>query len=66
MNSKKGHGELLKEMCDHEKPSFVENGDDTLHPITHVENVTLFMHSDKVKYLADVFHVQNIRKNLAR
>ena len=59
-----GHDEWLKKMHDPKKPSFVETGDDTTHLIARVGNVTLPMHNGKVKYLVDVLHVPNIRKNL--
>ena len=42
----------------------LKTGDDTAHPIAHVVNVSLSMKDGKVKYLADVLHVSQIRKNL--
>ena len=38
--------------------------DDIAHLIAHVENVPLSLQDIKVKYLADVFHVPRITKNL--
>ena len=40
-NHMTSHGEWFKEMKDPEKPSFVEIGDDTAHPIPHVGDVPL-------------------------
>jgi hypothetical protein len=58
------HGEWFKDVKNLETPSYVETGDDTTHPITHIENVPLVMQDGKIKYLFDVLHVPNITKNL--
>ncbi|MCO5609753.1 hypothetical protein L7F22_063995 [Adiantum nelumboides] len=41
-----------------------QTGDNLAHPIAHVGNIPLQMQDCKMKYLADVFHVPNITKNL--
>ena len=58
------HGEWFKEMKTIEKPSYIENREDTTHDISHLSNVPLTMHDGKVKYLVDVLHVLSITKNL--
>ena len=63
-NHMTSHGEWFREMRSPECPGYVETGDDTAHPITHVGNVPLTMQDGKAKYLADVLHVPDITKNL--
>jgi hypothetical protein len=58
------HGEWFTDVKNLEKPSYIEMGDHTAHPIAHIENVPLVMQDGKIKYLSDVFHVPNITKNL--
>ena len=58
------HGEWFKDMQTLQNPSYVETGDDTVHPIAHTGNVPLMLQDGNVKYLADVLHVPNITKNL--
>jgi hypothetical protein len=58
------HGEWFRDVKNLEKPSYVETGDDTAHPIAHIENVPLVMQDGNMKYLSDVLHVPNITKNL--
>ena len=47
-----------------EQPSYVETGDDTVHPIERMENVPLATHDGKPKHMADVLYVPTITKNL--
>ena len=63
-NHMTSHEEWFREMRSPECPGYVETGDDTAHPITHVGNVPLTMQDGKAKYLADVLHVPDITKNL--
>ncbi len=58
------HGEWFRDVKNLEKPSYVETGDDTAHPIALIGNVPLAMQDGKIKYLSDVFHVPNITNNL--
>ena len=58
------HKNWFNEMKDPSKPGYVEIGDDTMHPIEHVENVPLSMHNGEEKYMADVLHVPTTTKNL--
>ncbi|MCO5567705.1 hypothetical protein L7F22_021399 [Adiantum nelumboides] len=44
--------------------SYVQTGDDTVHPIAHTGDVPWSTKNGKEKYLADVLHVPNITKNL--
>ncbi len=43
---------------------FVEIGDDTTHPITQINKVSLSMQDEQTKYLKDVLHVPTITNNL--
>ncbi len=45
-------------------PRFVEINDDTTHPITQIDKVSLSMQNGQTKYLKDVFCVPTITKNL--
>ena len=47
-----------------EKLGYVETGNDTTHPIVHVEDVPLSMQDGKVKCLTNGLHVPDITKNL--
>jgi hypothetical protein len=58
------HGEWFRDVKNLEKPGYVETGDDTAHPITHIGNEPLAMQDGKIKYLSNVIHVLNITKNL--
>jgi len=58
------HREWFKDTKELGRPSYVETGDDTTHPITQIRNVPLTMKDGKLKYLANVLHVPNITKNL--
>ena len=58
------HHTWFIEMKEPSKPSYVEIGDDTIHPIKHVGNVPLAMDDGRNKYLANVLHVKTITKNL--
>ena len=65
LNHMTSHGKWSKEMKQPVKPSYVEIGDDTTHPIAHVGDIPLSMLQDgKVKCLTNVFHVPKITKNL--
>lgn len=57
-------GEWFREIKDPKTPGYVETGENTTHPITHIGEVPLSMQDGKMKYLADVLHVPNITKNL--
>ncbi|MCO5563178.1 hypothetical protein L7F22_016815 [Adiantum nelumboides] len=63
-NHMTSHGEWFKEMKQLDGPGYVETGDDSAHPIAHVEKLPLQMQDGKMKYLVDVIHVPNITKNL--
>ena len=63
-NHMTSHGEWFKEMKKPKKPGYVETGDDTTHPISHVGDLPLSMQDGKVKCLTNVLHVQEITKNL--
>jgi hypothetical protein len=63
-NHMTNHGEWFRDVKNLEKLGYVETGDDTAHPIAHIENVPLAMQDGKIKYLSDVLHVPNITKNL--
>ena len=63
-NHMTSHGQWFKDMHNPDKPGFVETGDNTSHPITHVGKVPLCMENGNVRYLADVLHVPKITKNL--
>ena len=43
---------------------YVQIGDDSCHPITHIGKVPLALHDGKTKSLSDVLHVPSIIKNL--
>ena len=58
------HQNWFNEMKEPSKPSCVEIGDDTMHPIEHVGNVPSSMHDGQEKYMADLLHVPTITKNL--
>jgi len=58
------HGEWFRDVKNLEKPSYVETGNDTAHPIAHIRNVPLAMQDGKIKYFSDVLYVPNITKNL--
>ncbi|MCO5560206.1 hypothetical protein L7F22_013816 [Adiantum nelumboides] len=63
-NHMTSHGEWFKEMKQLDGPGYVETGDNSAHPIAHVENIPLQMQDSKMKYLADVLCVPNITKSL--
>ena len=65
-NHMTSHGEWFKDMKTLQNPGYVEIGDDTMHPIAHTGNVPLTLQDGNVKYLADIFHVPNITKNLGK
>ncbi len=63
-NHMTSHGKWFRDTKDLKTPSFVENGDDTTHPITQIGKVPLSMQDGQTKYLKDVLHVPTITKNL--
>ena len=63
-NRMTSHGGWFKELQVLKNPGYVETGDDIAHPIVHTGNVPLSLEDGKVKYLVDVLHVPNMKKNL--
>jgi hypothetical protein len=63
-NHMTSHGEWFKDTKDLKTPGFVENGDDTTHPITQIGKVPLSMQDGQMKYLKYVLHVPTITKKL--
>ena len=55
--------EWFRELREPERPRYVETGDDTTHPIRHIDNV-LFGEEGKKTYIKNVLHVPTITKNL--
>ena len=63
-NHMTSHDEWFGEMQDLQNPGYVQTGDDSCHPITHIGKVPLALHDGKTKSLSDVLHVPSITKNL--
>ena len=63
-NHMTSHDEWFGELRDLENPGYVQIGDDSCHPITHIGKVLLALHDGKTKSLSDVLHVPSITKNL--
>jgi len=57
-------GEWFRDAKDLKTLGSVETGDDTTHPITQIDKVTLSMQDGQTKNLKDVLHVPTITKNL--
>ena len=57
------HKERFRELREPERPGYVETGDDTTHPIRHIDNVP-FGEKGKQTYIKNVLHVPTITKNL--
>ena len=53
----------FKQLQKAERPSYVETGDDTIHPIQHVGNVP-FGEEGNQTYIKNVLHVLTITENL--
>ncbi|MCO5556725.1 hypothetical protein L7F22_010277 [Adiantum nelumboides] len=64
LNHMTNRGEWFNNMHTLQHAGYVQTGDDTTHPIAHTNYVPLSTRKGKEKYLADVFHVPNIIKNL--
>ena len=63
-NHMTNNGNWFKELDAMRTPSYVEIGDDRVHPIEHIGRVPLVMQDGKFKHLEDVLHVPMITKNL--
>ena len=57
------HKEWFRELREPERPGYVKTGDDTTHPIWHINNVP-FNEKGKKTYIKNVLHVPTITKNL--
>ena len=57
------HEEWFSDVKNLKRPSYVEIGDDIVHPIAKVDKVPLAMQNGKTKHLSNVLHVSNITKN---
>ena len=53
-NHMTSHGEWFSDVRNQKKPSYVETGDDTAHPISQVGKVPLAMQNGRTKYLSYV------------
>ncbi len=58
------HGKWFEDIRDLKTPSFLETGDETIHPITQIGKVPLYMQDGQTKYLKDVLHVPTITNNV--
>ena len=56
--------EWFRELQILERPCYVETGNDSAHPIMHIEKVPPSMQDGQTKYLRDVLHIPNITKTL--
>ena len=57
------HQDWFCELREPERPGYVKTGDDTTHPIQHINNVP-FGKEGKQTYIKNVLHVPTITKNL--
>ena len=57
------HEDWFRELRKPERLDYVETGDDTIHPIHYVSNVS-FGEDDNQTYIKNVLHVLTITKNL--
>ncbi len=64
LNHMTSHGEWFRDTRDLKTLGFVKTGDDTTHPITQINKVSLSMQDGQTKYLKDVFYVPTRTKNL--
>ena len=62
-NHMTSHEDWFRDLRKPERRGYVETGDDTLHPIQHVDNVT-FGEEGNQTYIKKVLHVPTITKNL--
>lgn len=58
------HHNRFSKMKEPRNPSYIEIGDDTIHPIEHVGNVFLSMEDEKETYMVEMLHVPTMTKYL--